>query len=129
MQIADTIVLVAAINPRNKNHSLASRYLALMGSDEETFLPIASAIEFDLVMKGRKYTPIQRRDALDWLEQVVPSSKIICNSLISLGGAAELQESRRMGYFDSIVTALAIEKNATVLTPDKQISEITRTKW
>lgn len=128
MQLADTVVLVAAINPGNANHDLAFRYLTLIGKDDETFVPLTSVIEFDLVMKGRKYTSSQRRDAFGWLSHMVPSVKIAFNSVLSMGEAIKLQESG-MGYFDSLITGLAIEKNATVLTTDKEISKITKTKW
>jgi len=128
MQIVDTIVLVGAINPRSANHDLASRYVSLVGKDEETFVPLVSAIEFDLVMKGRKYTSSQRRDAFEWLTHMVPSVKIACNSVFSLRTAIEFQESG-MGYFDSLIAALAIERNATVLTTDEEISEVAKTRW
>ena len=128
MQLADTVVLVAAINPGNANHDLAFRYLTLIGKDDETFVPLTSVIEFDLVMKERKYTSSQRIDAFGWLSHMVPSVKIAFNSVLSMGEAIKLQESG-MGYFDSLITGLAIEKNATVLTTDKEISKITKTKW
>lgn len=127
MQLADTR-LGRTINPGNSNHDLSFRYLGLVGEDEETFVPLTSVIEFDLVMKGRKYTSSQRKDAFGWLAHMVPSVKIAFNSVVYMREAIKLQESG-MGYFDSLIAGLAIERNAAVLTTDKEISKITRTKW
>jgi predicted nucleic-acid-binding protein len=63
MQLADTIVLVRSINPQSEHHSEAKKYLSQVGVDQETFVPLVSLIEFDLVMKGRNYTHGQRSDA------------------------------------------------------------------
>jgi len=128
MQLIDAVVLVGATDPENSHHDLASRYLDLLRRDDETFLPLISAIEFDLVLKGRKYTIIQREDAFDWLSYFAPSFKIASNSISSIRTAVELQQSG-MGYFDSLVTSLAIENDATVVTTDKEIGKIAKTRW
>ena len=128
MQIVDTIVLVCAINPRSANYEKASHYLDLLGKDEETLVPLVSVIEFDLVMKGRKYTSSQRKDAFEWLAHVTPSAKMTSNSALSIKAAVGLQESG-MGYFDSLIAALAIDLDSIVLTKDKEISKVVRTKW
>lgn len=128
MQITDTIVFVGAINPDNKHHAVAKRYLEGIADDLETFVPSVTLIEFDLVMKGRKYTRYQRNDAFDWLSSFIPDSKIIPNSVPSLKKAADFEEEG-VGYFDSLVSALAMEKEAEVLTTDYAISRVARTKW
>jgi len=129
MNLLDTVALVAAMNPENEAHNRAVEYLNLLGNKtEDTFLPVMTLIEFDLVMKGRKYTPNQRRAAFSWLSYFVSEDKIISNSSSSVVLAIELQE-RGLNYFDSMISALAIEKNATVLTSDKMISQVADTKW
>ncbi|MHB1867970.1 MAG: type II toxin-antitoxin system VapC family toxin [Nitrososphaerales archaeon] len=127
-QITDTMVLIGAINPRNPNHASASRYLNLVSRDTETFVPLVSIMEFDLVMKGRAYTANQRKEAFEWLAESIPENKIISNSIHSIQTAVDLQESG-MRYFDSLITAIAIEEDAVVLTKDNEISKAAKSKW
>lgn len=128
LRLLDTIVLIGAINPNDALHEDASRHLNSVTRDSETFLPFISAIEFDLVMKGRRYTSKEREDALDWLSYAVPSSKVVCNSVLSLRKAAKLQD-KGVGYFDSMIAALALAMDAVVLTKDRVISEVAKTSW
>jgi len=129
MNLLDTVVLVAALNPKNEAHDRAVEFMNLLENEgEDTFLPMSALIEFDLVMKGRKYSPNQRRAAFSWLSFLVPENKIISNSSPSLVVAIELQEIG-LSYFDSMISALAIEKNATILTSDKMISKVASTRW
>jgi predicted nucleic acid-binding protein len=129
MKLLDTIVLIAVANPESEAHDRAVEYLDSLGNRaEDTFLPMTTLIEFDLVMKGRKYTSGQRRTVFSWLSHLVLENKIISNSSSSLGIAVELQE-KGLSYFDSMISALAIEKNATILTSDKMISQVAETKW
>jgi predicted nucleic acid-binding protein len=129
MKLLDTMVLVAATNPKNEAHDKALQYLNFLGNRAgDTFLPMVVLIEFDLVMKGRKYTDGQRRAVFSWLSYFVSENKIISNSSSSLEIAIDLQE-RGLSYFDSMISALAIEKNATVLTSDKMISQVAGTNW
>jgi predicted nucleic acid-binding protein len=128
MQVTDTIVLVGSINPKSEHNAVAKKYLDLVGTDQETFVPLANLIEFDLVMKGRKYTIDQRMDAFDWLSHFIPKEKIVSNSVTSLKMAAELQLGG-LGYFDSLVSAIGIENEASVLTTDEMISRVTTTLW
>ncbi|MHB8566852.1 MAG: hypothetical protein ACYC7D_00865 [Nitrososphaerales archaeon] len=85
-------------------------------------------IEFDLVMKGREYTSNQRKNAFDLLAGSIPEEKIISNSTDSLKIVIDVEE-KGIGYFDSLISALAIEKDAVALTPDKVMSEVVKTKW
>jgi predicted nucleic acid-binding protein len=129
MKLLDTVVLVAAANPENEAHGKATRYLDFLGNDaQDTFLPMTTLIEFDLVMKGRKYSPGQRRAVLSWLSYLLPEGRIVANSATSLEIAIDLQE-KGLSYFDSMISALAIEKGATILTSDKMISQVTATEW
>lgn len=128
MQLADTIVLVGSLNTASAYHSRASKYLNLIATDQETFVPAVNLIELDLVMKGRNYTFDQRRDAFDLLSDFIPESKIVPNSTTSLKIAAGLEKDG-MSYFDSLISAIAVEKEATVLTTDDMISKVARVKW
>ena len=128
MQLLDTIVLVGSMNTHSEYHSEASKHLNLVNEDAETFVPLTTLIEFDLVMKGRNYTFNQRKDAFDWLTNFVPETKIVPSSVGSLKIAAGLEETG-MGYFDALISAIAIEKDAIVLTPDEEISKVAKIKW
>jgi len=128
MRLIDTMVLVGALNPKDSLHQEAFGHLDTVKRDLETFLPLTSAVEFDLVIKGRGFTAKEREDALNWLAYTIPSDKVVCNSLASLKEAAVLQE-RGMGYFDSMIAALALESDAVVVTKDREISGVAKTTW
>jgi predicted nucleic acid-binding protein len=119
---------VASPNVKSEHHLKASKYLNRVDQDEETFVPLTSLIEFDLVLKGRDYTFNQRKDMFDWLANFVPETKIVSGSLSSLKIAVELEE-KGMSYFDSLISGAAIEKDATVVTPDPVISKFAKTMW
>jgi predicted nucleic acid-binding protein len=128
LQLLDTIVLVGSLNVESEHHSPASSHLSLLNKDAETFVPLTTLLEFDLVLKSRNYTFNQRRDAFDWLSNFVPEAKIVPGSLASLKISTQLEESG-MSYFDSLISGIAIERDATVLTPDKEISKVVKTLW
>jgi predicted nucleic acid-binding protein len=52
----------------------------------------------------------------------------LTSSVGSLKIAAGLEETG-MSYFDSLISAIAIEKDAIVLTPDEEISKVAKIKW
>jgi len=129
MQLIDTIVLVGALNTESEHHNKAGKYLSLVGDEEgETLIPLSTLTEFDLVMKGRNYTFNQRRDAFDWLSIFIPETRVLPSSVTSLKIAAGLEETG-MSYFDSLISAVAMEKDAVVLTSDEAISKIVKTRW
>lgn len=116
------------MNPKDRLHQDAKRHLESVLHDSETFLPVSTSFEFDLVLKGRGYTFVERENALDWLASSIPSDKLAGNSIASLRRAVEFQE-RGIGYFDSIISALAATTNAVVVTMDKEISKVAKTDW
>lgn len=129
MQLLDTVVLVASLNAQSVHHRKAAGYLKLAeDSTSDYFVPLTALLELDLVMKGRDYTFNQRRDAFGWLANFVPDDKVLSNSVSSLKIASGLEEDG-ISYFDSLIAALAIEKDAIVLTPDKAISIVAKTNW
>ena len=79
-------------------------------------------------MKERNYIQKQRSDGFDWLSFFIPEVKIIHNSVSSLKIAVGMEEEG-LGYFDSLVSAVAREKEAIVLTTDEMISKVVKTKW
>lgn len=72
---------------------MATEYLNFLGDKaEDTFLPMTTIIEFDLVLKGRRYTSGQRRAAFSWFSYLVPENRIIPISAPSSRIAMEVQE-------------------------------------
>lgn len=79
-------------------------------------------------MKGRNFTLNERREAFEWLGLMIPPERVLCNSMPSLRTALNLQK-RGLGYFDSLIAAVAIEKDAHVVTTDKAVSRVAKTEW
>jgi predicted nucleic acid-binding protein len=129
LQLLDTIVLVASLNTQSEHNRKATNYLNLVIEDDsETFVPLTALLELDLVMKGRSYTFNQMKDAFDWLANFVPDHKVLSNTVGSLKIAVGLEENG-VSYFDALISALALERDAIVLTPDETISKVAKTKW
>ncbi len=55
----------------------------------------------------------------------IPETRVLPSSVTSLKIAAGLEETG-MSYFDSLISAIVMEKDAVVLTSDEAISKI---KW
>lgn len=92
------------------------------------FVPAVVLIETDLVMKVRGYDLAEREVSWRALEDKIPQSKIIVNSISSIFSAMELQR-QGMEYFDSLISSLALETDSIVITTDKAIDRIARTEW
>ena len=58
----------------------------------------------------------------------IPETKIIPNSTTSLKVTVGLEETS-LSYFDSLLSAIAMEKEAIVLMTDQMISRVAKTKW
>ena len=128
MKLLDTLVIVGALNPDDAHHKKASGYLDRLGKSAEIAIPDSTLIEFDLLMKARNYTEAERE--ITWLElsPKMPLGKVVPMSSTALTTASALQ-AEGMGYFDSLVTALAIELRAIVITDDKAIAARVKSEW
>lgn len=128
MRVLDTIVIVGALNVRDSHHRKASKYLDMLAMDNDVFMPLSTLIEFDLLMKARDYTDDERRSSWIELAPKISSQKIIGQTASTFVRASELQ-NEGMGYFDSLITALAQEFNSSVITDDKDIAIHVETEW
>lgn len=128
MRVLDTIVIVGALNVRDSHHRKASKYLDMLAMDNDVFMPLSTLIEFDLLMKARDYTDDERRSSWIELAPKISSQKIIGQTASTFVRASELQ-NEGMGYFDSLITALAQEFNSSVITDDKDIAKHVETEW
>ncbi len=77
MKLLDTVVIVGALNPDDKRYKRATAYLDALTEDATSFIPLSTLIEFDLLMKARKYADAERRTT--WLEisPRIPFRKIL----------------------------------------------------
>jgi len=128
MRLLDTIVIVGALNVRDIHHRKASKYLDMLAMDNELFMPLSTLIEFDLLMKARDYTEDERRSSWIELAPKISPQKIIGQTASTFVRASELQ-NEGMGYFDSLITALAQVLNSSVITDDKDIAKHVETEW
>ncbi len=128
MRLLDTIVIVGALNVRDSHHRKASKYLDMLAMDNDLFMPLSTLIEFDLLMKARDYTDDERRSSWIELAPKISSQKIIGQTASTFVRASELQ-NEGMGYFDSLITALAQVLNSSVITDDKDIAIHVETEW
>ena len=128
MKLLDTLVIVGALNPDDAHHKKASTYLGRLGKLADIGIPDSTLIEFDLLMKARNYTEAERETTWLELSPKIPYEKVMSMSVTALATASALQ-AEGMGYFDSLVTGLAMELRATVITDDKAIAAKVKSEW
>lgn len=128
MRLLDTIVIVGALNVKDKHHRKASKYLDMLTMDNDLVIPLLTLIEFDLLMKARDYTDDERRSSWIELAPKISPQKILGQTASTFVRASELQKEG-MGYFDSLLTALAQELNSSVVTDDKDIAKHVEIEW
>ena len=128
MRLLDTIVIVGALNVRDRHHRKASKYLEMLAMDNDLVIPVSTLMEFDFLMKARNYTGNERRASWVQLAPKISPQKLIGQTASTFVRASELQEEG-MGYFDSLITALAQELNASVITDDRDITKHVETEW
>ncbi len=122
------MVIVGALNARDRHHGKASKYLETLATDNDVLVPLSTLMEFDLLMKARDYAYEERRSTWIELAPKISSQKIVSQTTSTFVRASELQ-NEGMGYFDSLITALAQELNSSVVTYDKQIAKHVETEW
>ena len=128
MKLLDTIVIVGALNVRDRHHRKASKYLDMLAVANDLVMPLSTLMEFDLLMKARDYTDDERRSSWIELAPKISPQKLLGHTASTFIRASELQKEG-MGYFDSLITALAQELNSSVITDDKYIAKHVETEW
>ena len=127
MKLLDTMVLVSAMNPINKYHKTGMTYLRALRTSDATRVPTSTLIEFDLVMRNNKYTEGEIADTWAALASLIERN-FVATTLSSHLMAAGMRV-KGLTYFDSLITALAKEMNAIVITRDDAISKHVHTEW
>ena len=121
------MVLVSAMNPINKYHKTGMTYLQALRTSEPTRVPTSTLIEFDLVMRNNKYTEGEIADTWAALAPLVELNFVATTLAAHLVAAG--MRVKGLTYFDSLITALAKEMNAIVITRDDVISKYVDTEW
>jgi len=128
MRLIDTVALIGSLNPRDREHAHSLQHIRHVASRDDLYVPMASLIEADLVMKIRGYDHMEREVSWKALEARIPKGKILANPVSTIRLAIELQKEG-MDYFDSLITSLAKETNSTVITTDRAIQTVVPTEW
>lgn len=127
MKLLDTMVLVSAMNPINKHHKTGMTYLKELRTSDSIRVPTSTIVEFDLVMRNNGYTEREISDTWNALTSFIEQK--LTATTISAHAAASGLRANGLTYFDSLLTALAQEMNAKVLTRDEEISKYVETEW
>ncbi len=128
MKLIDTMVLIVSINPKDKRNPKAMNHLDAVIREAETFVPAPVLIEFELELMSHGFNEDQRRTVLEDLSAVIPTAKVLPQSVISMLYALTLYRSG-MTYFDSLIAGMAQESDAIVITADKAVAKVVKTEW
>ncbi len=128
MKLIDTVAIIGYLNPRDKSHRRSLEHINSVASDTHVFVPAATVIEADLVMKIRGYTYSDRELSWRALESKIPPSKMLANSISSIYSALGLQQDG-MDYFDSLISSFARETHSIVLTTDRSVEGAVEAEW
>jgi predicted nucleic acid-binding protein len=121
------MVLVGAMNPTDKHHRTSMMYLKELRTSESTHVPTSTLIEFDLVMRNKGYTEEEIAETWRALSSLVEDNYVATTPSAHLTAASF--RAKGLTYFDSLITALAAESNAIVVTRDDAISQHVNTEW
>jgi predicted nucleic acid-binding protein len=116
VEIVDTVYLVALLNPDDPKHEEAVELLSDLGTSRR--VSQAALIELDLLMKSRAFTIEERRNAWLVLTRVIPEEAVELLAPKDFAVAVELHESEGLDYFDALVAAQCVVRNAKPVTTD-----------
>ncbi|MHA1589684.1 MAG: PIN domain-containing protein [Candidatus Njordarchaeales archaeon] len=122
MEIVDTVYLVAYFRPSDNLHDDAIRIIESL--DEEKKISEAALIEFDLLMKSRGFRPIERIQTWKFLDKLINHDFVELVTPIDMAVATYLLEKYDVEYFDSIIAAQCILREARPLTTDDDIIRV-----
>jgi predicted nucleic acid-binding protein len=127
MKLLDTVVFVAALNPDERHHRTATAHLKSLRSVQDVYVPTSTLTELDITLRNNGYT---RNEIFETWQALAPliGGKLIATSPTAHQIAAMLRLGG-MHYFDSLITALAQERRAIVITRDPEITKRVETQW
>ena len=123
MPAADTEVLFA-LNPRDPKHPHALERLRELGG---VIVPDASALEFQVVLRGRGRDVGQVRDALLALHEALRRMGVEEEGTMSLTLLAlqcELEKRHGLTYFDSLIAASVLALDGRVISDDEAFDRV-----
>ncbi len=119
MEIVDTVYLVAYFKPSDPLHEDAVRIIENLGKERR--VSQASLIEFDLLMKSRGLGLYDRLKAWMVLNKLISNDSVEPVLPLDMIIALYLYEKYGLDYFDALIVAQCIARNAKPLTTDKEI--------
>jgi len=118
VEIIDTVYLIAYLNPDDPRHEEALEIINDLGMRR---VSQAALIELDLLMKSRGFSPDERRRTWSIMERIIPRDSIEVLIPLDFFTATMLYEERGLDYFDALVAAQCIVRDALPLTTDADI--------
>lgn len=127
MKLLDTVVFVNALNPDEHSHRTALAHLRSLRSGQDVYVPTSTLTELDITLRNNGYT---RSEIFETWQALAPliGQKLIATTPTVHQMAAMLRLGG-MTYFDSLITALAQERKAVVITRDPEITKRVKTEW
>jgi len=122
VEIVDTVYLIAYLKPSDPLHTRAVEIIESLGNHRK--VSQASLVELDLLMKSRGFTVDERLKTWVLLEKIISTEAIEPVNPQDLAIAVILAEKHMLDYFDAIIAAQCITRNAKPLTTDKEIIEV-----
>jgi len=127
MRLLDTVVFVSALNPAESHHKAAVAHLKSLRSVPDVYVPTSTLTELDIVLRNNEYS---RNEIYETRQALAPfiGRKLMATTPTAHQMAAMLRLGG-MTYFDSLITALAQERKAIVITRDLEITKRVETEW
>jgi len=127
MKLLDTVVFVSALNPDERQHRTAVSHLRSLRSGQDVNVSTSTLTELDIVLRNNGYT---RNEIFETWQALAPliEGKLVATTPTAHQMAAMLRLGG-MTYFDSLITALAQERKAVVITRDPEVAKRVETEW
>ena len=127
MKLLDTVVFVSALNPDDRHHKTAIAHLKSLRTEQEVFVPTSTLTEFDIALRNNGYT---RSEIFETWQALAPMiGRKLTPTTPTAHQMAAMLRLGGMQYFDSLITALAQEMKAIVITRDTEIIKRVETAW
>ena len=123
MEIIDTVYLVAFLIDSDPLHDKAVQLIESLSLTRK--ISQASLLELNLLMKTRGFNWKQRLRTWLLLSSLIPKDLIEVILPLDLSLAAFIVYKYKLDYFDAIISAQCILRNAKPLTTDREILQMT----
>ena len=122
MEIIDTVYLVAFLIDSDPLHDKAVQLIESLSLTRK--ISQASLLELNLLMKTRGFNWKQRLRTWLLLSSLIPKDLIEVILPLDLSLAAFIVYKYKLDYFDAIISAQCILRNAKPLTTDREILQM-----